>query len=324
MRRLADAGLTTREACGNSVRNITACPYAGVAADEIFDVTPYAEALTRYLLRHPLSRASRASSRSRSKAAPTTTSPPRSTTSGGAPGFGTRGRRGAGFLVTVAGGTSTLSRAGQVLYEFLPAAEMLVVAEAIVRVFHRLGDYKHKQRNRLKFLVQALGWERFREEFERDLEGARTLEGARLAFDPGHPPTRGAAARRGPSDVPRPMPSSRAWGRRCSVGPGIHPRLAPVLARRAGDFARWRRTNVIRQKQEGYSIALITTVLGDLTATQLRLIGELAVAFGDGAVRVTRIRTWCCGGCARRTSRTFIGVSLLRAWRVRARARSRT
>src|SRR5918994_5287753 len=55
MRRLADAGLTTREACGNSVRNITACPYAGVAADELFDVTPYAEALTRYFLRHPLS-----------------------------------------------------------------------------------------------------------------------------------------------------------------------------------------------------------------------------------------------------------------------------
>ena len=55
MRELAAAGMTTREACGNSVRNITACPYAGVASDEAFDVTPYAEALTRYLLRHPLS-----------------------------------------------------------------------------------------------------------------------------------------------------------------------------------------------------------------------------------------------------------------------------
>ena len=55
MRRLAEAGLTTREACGNSVRNITACPYAGVSAEERFDVTPYAEALTRFLLRHPLS-----------------------------------------------------------------------------------------------------------------------------------------------------------------------------------------------------------------------------------------------------------------------------
>src|SRR5882724_3351751 len=55
MRRLAEAGLTTREACGNSVRNITACAFAGVAADELFDVTPYSEALTRHLLRHPLS-----------------------------------------------------------------------------------------------------------------------------------------------------------------------------------------------------------------------------------------------------------------------------
>src|SRR5499426_1798868 len=55
MRRAAEAGLTTREACGNSVRNVTACPYAGVGSDEIFDVTPYAEALTRHFLRHPLS-----------------------------------------------------------------------------------------------------------------------------------------------------------------------------------------------------------------------------------------------------------------------------
>src|SRR5437899_8354081 len=55
LRRLAEDGLTTREACGNSVRNITGCPYAGVAGDEIFDVTPYGEALTRFLLRHPLS-----------------------------------------------------------------------------------------------------------------------------------------------------------------------------------------------------------------------------------------------------------------------------
>src|SRR5205807_9558595 len=55
MRRVAEAGLTTREACGSSVRNITGCPYAGVSADERFDVTPYADALTRYLLRHPLS-----------------------------------------------------------------------------------------------------------------------------------------------------------------------------------------------------------------------------------------------------------------------------
>ena len=55
MRRIADAGMTTREACGNSVRNITACAYAGVSASEPFDVTPYSEMMTRYFLRHPLS-----------------------------------------------------------------------------------------------------------------------------------------------------------------------------------------------------------------------------------------------------------------------------
>src|SRR5262249_2007247 len=54
LQRVADVGLTTREACGNSVRNITGCPYAGVAADEVFDVTPYAESMSRYFLRHPL------------------------------------------------------------------------------------------------------------------------------------------------------------------------------------------------------------------------------------------------------------------------------
>jgi sulfite reductase (NADPH) hemoprotein beta-component len=71
------------------------------------------------------------------------------------------------------------------------------------------------------------------------------------------------------------------------VGPGIYPRVEPRTQVGLGEFAGWRRTNVIRQKQEGYSIAVITTVLGDLTAAQFRLIGELAQAYGDGVVRVT-------------------------------------
>src|SRR5262249_4046434 len=152
MRRLAEAGLTTREACGNSVRNITACPYAGVAPDEQFDVTPYAEALTRYLLRHRLS----------------STLPRKFKIAfEGCPGdhvatpindLGFRAvrspdGRGRGFRVTVGGGTSILTRSGGLLHEFLPASEILRVAEAVLRVFHRYGDYEHKQRNRLKFLI---------------------------------------------------------------------------------------------------------------------------------------------------------------------------
>jgi sulfite reductase (NADPH) hemoprotein beta-component len=145
MRRLAEAGLTTREACGNSVRNITACPYAGVAADEPFDVTPYAEALTRYLLRHPLS----AKLPRKFKIAFEGCTHDHIGAAINDIGWTARVRTvdGAvqrGFRVTVAGGTATLVRSGQELFDFAPVGEMLNIAEAIVRVFHKLGDYKHK------------------------------------------------------------------------------------------------------------------------------------------------------------------------------------
>src|SRR5689334_16671932 len=189
MRRLADAGMTTREACGNSVRNITACPYAGTAADELFDVTPYAEAMTRYLLRHPLS----SSLPRKFKIAFEGCPDDHIATAINDIGFRARVRDDngvprKGFLVTVAGGTSTLSRAGQLLFEFLPAAEIFAVAEAVVRVFHRLGDYKHRQRNRLKFLVKTLGWDGFRAEFDKDLEAIRAAGVPPLPFDPERPP----------------------------------------------------------------------------------------------------------------------------------------
>src|SRR5262249_19573178 len=100
-----------------------------------------------------------------------------------------------GFLVTVAGGTSTLSRAGQLLFEFLPASDIFAVAEAVVRVFHRLGDYKHRQRNRLKFLVKTLGWDGFRAEFDKDLEAVRAAGAPSLPFDPERPPVEEAPHR---------------------------------------------------------------------------------------------------------------------------------
>src|SRR5439155_779069 len=74
-----------------------------------------------------------------------------------------------GFRVTVGGGTAILVTSGGLLHEFLPASELFRVAEAVLRVFHRLGDYEHKQRNRMKFLIRAIGWTRWREEYEREL-----------------------------------------------------------------------------------------------------------------------------------------------------------
>ena len=85
-----------------------------------------------------------------------------------------------GFRLTIGGGTSILPTSGYLLYDFLPAEQMLEVAEAIVRVYHRFGDYKHRQRNRMKFLIKELGWEGWRQKYEEALaevrrEGRRAL-----------------------------------------------------------------------------------------------------------------------------------------------------
>ena len=284
MRRLAEVGLTTREACGNSVRNITACPYSGVAADEPFDVTPYAEALTRYLLRHPLS----ASLPRKFKIAFEGCTHDHIGAAINDIGWRARvrtvdGQLRRGFRVTVAGGTATLTRSGHELFEFAPVGEMLNIAEAVVRVFHRLGDYKHKQRNRLKFLVRSLGWDGFKAEFDKELEGFRQEGGARLPFEPDRPPVEGPPAAR--TDAPRPEEITRAVTAGRPTGPGIVPRVEPVIP--GDEFEDWTRTNVRPQKQSGFVIVTVTTVLGDLTSAQFRLLGQLALAFADGTVRIT-------------------------------------
>ena len=231
MRRLADAGLTTREACGNSVRNITACPYAGVAADERFDVTPYAEALTRFLLRHPLSSTlPRKFKIAFEGCADRSHRDRRSTTSASAP-WSAPTAAAASASRPAAAPRSCATSAG-VLHEFLPASEILRVAEAVLRVFQRLGDYQHKQRNRMKFMIKTLGWTRWREEYDREL----------TALPPARP---GADARDRSAGRPKSRPDwveglvavgrahRRARRRRArSTGPGLTPTIVPVLQRR--------------------------------------------------------------------------------------------
>jgi sulfite reductase beta subunit-like hemoprotein len=288
MRELGDAGMTTREACGNSVRNITACPYSGVSADEPFDVTPYAEALTRYLLRHPLSAVL---PRKFKIAFEGCTHEDHIGSEINDIGWKARvqtidGRQVRGFRVTVAGGTATMTRAGQVLHEFLPVGQMFDCAEGIIRVFHRLGDYKHKQKNRLKFLIRSIGWDAFRAEYEKERTGIDAAGSATLPFDPEHPPIEDAPpAFERPSLTPETI-ATRAVSTNV-IGPGIVPRVEPSLLVLPKEFVAWSRTNVKPQKQAGFSIVIVTTVLGDLTSSQFRLLGELAEVYGDGSVRVT-------------------------------------
>ena len=280
MRRFAEAGLTTREACGNSVRNITACPFAGVAADEVFDVTPYAEALTRQLLRHPLSAKLPRKFKIGFEGCPEDHTRTGINDLGFRAVLGPRGTR--GFRITVAGGTAILCRSGAVLHDFLPAGEIFDVAEAVLRVFAAFGDYQHRQRNRLKFLIKTMGWDRWREEYERALAGVRAEPRSAFPFDPDDPPVETAPIREIEA-----TPDLRDISARASAaalhGPGIRPRL-PVVD---DTFDRWIRSNVRRQKQTGYAIAIATVPLGDLTAPQFRIVAELAGAHADGSVRVT-------------------------------------
>jgi sulfite reductase (NADPH) hemoprotein beta-component len=287
MRRLAEAGLTTREACGNSVRNITTCPHAGVARDEIFDVTPYAEAMTRYLLRHPLS-----SSLPRKFKIAFEGCASDDHTATAINDLGWRaalapdgsGRR--GFRVLVAGGTAIMCRSGASLYEFLPASDILMVAEAVLRVFQRYGDYEHKQRNRMKFLVKTMGWDGWLAAFQVELDAVRAAGGAQLPFDPENPPVEQAPA--GTRPEPPAIAEIAALVTATGVkGPGIVPVVEPHDGGPGRERTEWLRTNLQPQKQSEYSQVTVSLELGDITAGQMRALAVLSKAYGDGTVRVT-------------------------------------
>ena len=283
MRLLADSGLTTREACGNSVRNITACPYAGTSADELFDVTPYAEATTRFLLRHRLS-----SSLPRKfkiafegcredhvaiaindlafKAA-----------------FGPNGER--GFLVLAGGGTALMCKSAGTLHEFMPAEGIHRVCEALLIVFKEHGDYEHRQRNRLKFTIKSLGWDGFKARYDEALAEFIREGGASLPFDADSIPL----SEQAPDWVPADPPTLQAVAAAASTpvnGPGILPGSVRLKAL-PDSYVRWMRSNVSKQKQAGYCHVTVRLPLGDFTAGQMRVLADLAEAYGDGSMRLT-------------------------------------
>ncbi len=189
MNHLAEAGVTTREACGNSVRNIVGCPFAGVCSGEPFNVSPYAEALTRYFLRHRLSSSLPRKFKIAFSGCDTDCA-------GGAfndIGFqarvrGTNGSLERGFRITVGGGTATLCQAGYVLYDFLPADQILNVAETVLRVFHAHGNRQSKANARMKYLIRKVGFDAWKKLFDEELKRVLADGGSRLPFDPQDPP----------------------------------------------------------------------------------------------------------------------------------------
>ena len=286
MRMLADAGLTTREACGNSVRNITCCPKAGVSPTELFDVTPYSEAMTRYLLRHPLS----SSLPRKFKIAFEGCTDEDHALLGHARPRLSRGHQGRQARLPrrrrrrhvdhgeVGGAGARLSAR---------VARSSTSAEAVIRVFHEFGDYKHKQANRLKFLIKSLGMGRLPRGVPQEARGVPSAKAARRCRS--IPRTRRSKRRR-PGAASTRRRFSQTVSRATSsqvTGPGIVPQVRPMLPTMNGDYSHWLSTNVRKQKQSGYFFVTATIPLGDFTSQQMRILGDLATAFADGTIRIT-------------------------------------
>jgi sulfite reductase (NADPH) hemoprotein beta-component len=252
MNRLDEVGITTREACGNSVRNVTACELAAVCKDAPFDVTPYAESIVRQFLRHPLS----SSLPRKFKIAFSGCS--RDCAFGAIHdlGFVAQVRDGQrGFKVYAAGGLSTSPQAALTLHEFIPAAEMGRVGEAIVRLFHALGNRENKHRARMKYVLRKLGEDGFRGRYAEqraavDAEGAAELKLPDQPENPPSPPVKG-------------------------------PATAP------DGYLAWRASNVVDQRQDGYAAVYVRLFLGDISSAQMRGLAELLGRFGDGTVRLS-------------------------------------
>jgi len=261
MRRLAAVGITTREACGNSVRNVTGCPFMGVCPDEPFDVTPYARALSRFLLGHPDGQ------NFGRKFKPTFSGCAQHACGLAAMhdlGFtaATRmvdGVEQRGFCVVVGGGLGAVPRQAKVFDEFLPLEEMLPVTQAIARVFGRHGEKKIRSRARIKFLIEKWGLEKFREEV--------LAERAKLPDDPRW--TEYLEGIGEDDETPLKPP-----GEPC----------APNGNERLGQ---WMKRNIREQRQAGYVTATVALPLGDITPTQLRGLADIAREFTNGTVRTT-------------------------------------
>jgi sulfite reductase (ferredoxin) len=260
MRRLAAAKITTREACGNSVRNVTACPYAGVCPDEKFDVTPYSHAVSKFLLGHPdtqnFGRKFKHAFSGCSQHACGVTS---------MHDMGmiavTRienGKEKRGFETYVGGGLGAVPYQAKLFDSFVPPEELLPLAQAISRVFARLGEKKNRSRARIKFLVQDLGIEKFK---ELVLEERKTLT---------------------PDPRWTEFVKDADVFQESALRPGGK---APLLG--SESFQRWMKSNTRLQKQDGYVVVTIALPLGDITANQLRSLADIARRFTKETIRTT-------------------------------------
>ncbi|RNJ79391.1 MAG: nitrite/sulfite reductase [Nitrosopumilus sp. B06] len=243
MRGLAEVGLTSREACGNTVRNVMCSPLSGVCPEEEFDSTPYALATARFFLRNPM-----AQNLPRKFKFNFTCCEQHGMARMVDVGLIPAVRDGErGFKVFLGGGLGNKSYVGHQLEEFTPEEDLLYTSISVMRIFDRLGDRKNMARNRMRYLVHDMGWEKFQNLVLKERAIVRATQSVVTQLQVDHMP----------GVIKRPVQISDESGET-----------------RDG-YAKWLKTNTIRQKQPEYHTVFITLEAGDITSGQLVSLARL-------------------------------------------------
>lgn len=257
---LHHVGISTRGACSDSVRNVTASPCSGTCSHEAFDVLPYALTLAEYFLFHPLN----ITLPRKFKPAFSGCSDDEAQGVINDLAFYAQVRDGReGFAVLVAGGLGPAPHLARRIRDFLPVEDTLAYAEAVVRIQHRYGERKNRHKARMKFLLQRMGAERFGETVEAEYAKVLAERGEELRRE----------LREGVASYRLAPPARPAGG-----GLGAH---------EDPSYGRWLRTNTVAQRQPGYRAVTVNLPLGDVTSDQLRALTALARRFGNATMRAT-------------------------------------
>ena len=264
LRKLGTVGLTSREACGNTVRNVVGSPTAGVDADEIFDPTPYLTGYVRFGVRHPITQAF-----PRKFKSAFTGIDSRDTVAAAIQDLtyvsqvrvedGVEKR---GFKVYVGGGTSIMPRLAKPLYEFLPEEDYLRLALAVWTVFDKAESLrKNRMMARLKVLIDRIGLDEFRNLVEAEL------------------------AEIGPIDPKDYIANEEIYRENPPAFPAVS---ANGSGNGGGEYHYWLETNVVAQKQAGYNIVYVKPVRGDLTPAQFRGLADILRRYTGGRANATQ------------------------------------
>ena len=269
MRGLAEVGLTTREACANTVRNVTGCHLAGVCQGEVFDITPYAKTVAYHLLRNPLNQSlprkfKIAFSGCRQDCALTPIHDIGLLAAKSADGT-------LGFRMVAGGGLGSAPRIAQVLREFTPIDELIPSIEAVIKVFDQLGNRKNRNKARMKFVIEKLGFAEFKRRWE---EAYVSMGHAR--------PNSQAIKLLEHNDEPLPLIMPASNGMKPTANNGSFNGQGQETP-----FAMWKRTNVVPQKQAGYATAAVKLFMGDVTTGQMLHLADLADRYSNGNLRTT-------------------------------------